>query len=547
MSMLLSVCMIVKDEEKVLDRCLKSIHGIADELIVIDTGSIDKTKEIAKEYTDKVYDFEWVKDFSKARNYAASKASGKWILVIDADEYVDRNSFKEFKQNLKLNPPQNSINMVEIVSFVGETASSVAQSRHTRLYKNNKGIKFYRPIHEELRYKEGEADFGFVNLQLYHTGYMKGTAEEKNKTERNLSILLEKEDKKGIDYFYIGNEYRKLDQKNKAILYYQKSFSERESATVDYLTKLLVYLIITLYEEKRYSDALQVIDEAERAYPNNADYKYFRGLILYIQGNFNKAKLVFEYILSNKNNLVVDHSEEYMEYLPLIYLADIYEKDNDLHKAVEYYSRAASLKTFDDALWSKLLYLLGKHSNLEELTGFINRKIIPIHGMTEQRMIKVLTGTPLLNVQKLSRSLLDNEKLTDIENEALLLKNLLLDLNFEEISKLIKEKTLTELIVILQTNIFTIIDYIILVHEHKMFRDNLKKLSTLNDIENINLLLFEDRHKKMKLNNKERNLFVNVYRQVTVMNIDSIIMKLDSKLFLLNEELREKIKEIRNL
>src|SRR5690625_1373316 len=157
MSKLLSVCMIVKDEERVLDRCLESIHGIADEIVVVDTGSIDKTKEITAKYTDKLYDFEWVNDFSKARNYSASKATGKWILVIDADEYVDRESFKKFKDDLQINPPKRGINAVEIINFVG-ASKSTAKNYHTRLYKNDGKIKFYRPIHELLQYEDGKGE-----------------------------------------------------------------------------------------------------------------------------------------------------------------------------------------------------------------------------------------------------------------------------------------------------------------------------------------------------------------------------------------------------
>ena len=71
----ISLCMIVKDEEQVLNRCLTSVEGIADEIIIVDTGSTDKTKDIAKKFTDKIYDFKWVNDFSKARNYSFSKAS----------------------------------------------------------------------------------------------------------------------------------------------------------------------------------------------------------------------------------------------------------------------------------------------------------------------------------------------------------------------------------------------------------------------------------------------------------------------------------------
>src|SRR5699024_8224310 len=200
MKSLLAVCMIVRDEEKVLDRCLQSIYEIADEIVVVDTGSEDRTKEIASKYTDKVHDFKWIQDFAKARNYAASKAISEWILVLDADEYVDRKDFKRFKETLKSNPPQNEINSIQIYNFTGDKAQATALNRHSRLYKNNGKIEYYRPIHELLRHKDGPVRYGLADLTVFHTGYMKGTVEEKEKSERNLSILLEQEKKTGIDY-----------------------------------------------------------------------------------------------------------------------------------------------------------------------------------------------------------------------------------------------------------------------------------------------------------------------------------------------------------
>ena len=90
--------MIVKNEEKFLQRCLDSVD--VDEIIVVDTGSTDKTKEIARNYTGKVYDFKWVDDFSKARNFSISKATKEWILVLDADEVID--NMKKIKEVIKV-------------------------------------------------------------------------------------------------------------------------------------------------------------------------------------------------------------------------------------------------------------------------------------------------------------------------------------------------------------------------------------------------------------------------------------------------------------
>lgn len=551
MEHLLSVCMIIKNEEKVLERCLNSIKGIADEIIIVDTGSHDQSKEIALLYTDKLYEFEWVDDFSKARNYASSKASGQWILIMDADEYVDRDSFEEFKKNMSSNPPPNDINAVQIINFLGENAKSTALNRHTRLYKNNGLIEYYRPIHEILRYKEGvnESGFGLVDLKIYHSGYMNETVEEKQKTERNLPILLGLEKKTGIDYFYIGNEYKKLGEMKKAIQYYQAAYKNRESVGADYITKLLVFLIDALYREKRHEDALEIIKGCEEAYPNIVDYKYYKGLIFYTQKEYSKAKSIFEYILANQSNLIVDHSQEHKELSPLVHLANIYELENELHKAVEYYARAASLSQHNDALWEKLLYLLGKHSTLEELTQFINDRIVPVHGMTEHRLIKILLNIPLLDVQKLSRSLLNNERLTLIENEALWLKNYLLDHNHEEVKQELENKTIGEVAVILNTNIFSIADFIIHVHKYKSEKniDFLYQLTSKNKIDNVRNLLFKDKHKKMNLSQTEQGLFINIYRQAKVLEIESIIIKLDKKLFLLNQSFKEEILTINNL
>ena len=96
----ISVCMIVKDEEMVLERALKSVERIADEIIIVDTGSTDRTKKIALKYTDKVYDFVWCDDFAKARNYSFSKATMDYCMWLDADDIIS-DSDQEGLINLK--------------------------------------------------------------------------------------------------------------------------------------------------------------------------------------------------------------------------------------------------------------------------------------------------------------------------------------------------------------------------------------------------------------------------------------------------------------
>ena len=93
----ISLCMIVKNEEKVLARCLDSIQDLMDEIIIVDTGSFDRTKEIAAKYTDRIYDFVWDNDFAAARNFSFSKAGCDYIYTADADEVIDEENREKFR------------------------------------------------------------------------------------------------------------------------------------------------------------------------------------------------------------------------------------------------------------------------------------------------------------------------------------------------------------------------------------------------------------------------------------------------------------------
>ena len=100
----ISVCIIAKNEEKYIEECLKKLQPYGFEIIVTDTGSTDRTKEIAEQYADKVVDFEWIDDFSTARNFCAEQAANSWILALDCDEYVNRVDVQGIRQCMKRFP-----------------------------------------------------------------------------------------------------------------------------------------------------------------------------------------------------------------------------------------------------------------------------------------------------------------------------------------------------------------------------------------------------------------------------------------------------------
>jgi glycosyltransferase involved in cell wall biosynthesis len=144
----ISLCMIVKNEEAVLERCLNSIKDAVDEIIVVDTGSTDKTKQIAAKFTDKIYDFKWINDFSAARNFSFSKASKDYQFFLDADDVFPKNSLAALL-NLKktLHPSVDIVTMKYVYEFDGEGNPLLTTTRE-RLFKRENNYVWIDPVHE---------------------------------------------------------------------------------------------------------------------------------------------------------------------------------------------------------------------------------------------------------------------------------------------------------------------------------------------------------------------------------------------------------------
>lgn len=148
----ISVCMIVKNEERVLARCLDSLRGIADEIIIVDTGSTDCTKQVARAYTDKIYDFEWVNDFSAARNFSFSKASMEYIYAADADEVIEqgeRGKFLRLKQ--ELDPSVEIVQMIYTNQLQFNTTYNFDEELRPKLYRRLREFTWQEPLHEMVR------------------------------------------------------------------------------------------------------------------------------------------------------------------------------------------------------------------------------------------------------------------------------------------------------------------------------------------------------------------------------------------------------------
>ena len=148
----ISLCMIVKNEERVLARCLDSIKDLMDEIIIVDTGSTDRTKEIARKYTDKIYDFEWIQDFSAARNYAFSFATKEYIYTADADEVVDPENRKRFRFLKECLLPEIEIVQMKYGNQLQHgTVYNFDEEYRPKLFKRQREFVWEGSVHETVR------------------------------------------------------------------------------------------------------------------------------------------------------------------------------------------------------------------------------------------------------------------------------------------------------------------------------------------------------------------------------------------------------------
>lgn len=170
----ISLCMIVKNEEKVLARCLDSIVDLMDEIIIVDTGSTDSTKEIAGRYTDKIYDFTWVDDFSAARNFAFSKATKEYIYSADADEVLDETNHKRFSELKQVLLPEIEVVQMKYGNQLSHgTAYNFDEEYRPKLFKRLRDWVWIEPIHEQIRLDPIVYDSDIVITHKPHENHAK--------------------------------------------------------------------------------------------------------------------------------------------------------------------------------------------------------------------------------------------------------------------------------------------------------------------------------------------------------------------------------------
>lgn len=298
MSYPVSVCMIAKNEEKYIQECLEHLKPYDMEIIVVDTGSTDRTKEIARKYTDKIYDFAWIHDFSAARNFCAKKATNDWILVIDCDEYIEKLDWNLLSAHMKKQPKSAGKIRIRNIARRNNGEVTCVDEEITRFY--HRGFyHFAYPVHENvvpIKETTGKETSISVPIEVIHHGYNIDAEAMKAKQERNLKLLykaLENTNtRNAYTYFQIGQSEQVLGNYNRAIESYHKCLEQKEDSNLQYMNTCVVQLATAYAQIDEPQKAVEIM-EAYRGKWKNARFVYAYALSLLGVEEFLKALMQF--------------------------------------------------------------------------------------------------------------------------------------------------------------------------------------------------------------------------------------------------------------
>lgn len=320
--MKISQCVIVRDEEENIKKCLKHLTGLVDEQIVVDTGSKDATKNIAARMGAKVFDFEWIDDFSAAKNFALSKATGDWIVFLDADEYFDRpESLHKIVHNYR------DVDVIQTPLInIGDDGEELSKGVTVRIFKNKPSIKFERKIHEALMKQKGELLIrSSSDIAVYHTGYANKEIQRKNTYKRNMDILMKSGDMDDpLSIFYIANSLSEggSTSNKEAQFYYRKVLEHKDTSSRELIIRTYQELMFCILSDPDEADDIPEIYKNAISYEAGfPDFEYIYGKYLLNNENYSQMRIHFEKTLEYLDSYRGLGDIHILKLLPLVYKA----------------------------------------------------------------------------------------------------------------------------------------------------------------------------------------------------------------------------------
>ncbi len=288
----ISACMMLKNEEEMLPRCLNSIKHIVDEIIVVDTGSTDSTVDIAQSFGAKVYHHPWEQDFSKHRNQSIGYATGDWFIIIDADEELDAYHLTkaDLKKMIRKAPRELHCFLIKLLDKdIGGNVSNVAKS--ARIFRNKVGVEYRGIVHNTACYTGKVMD---LDLQMFHYGYALSKPQMQAKYKRTSSLLLKRIDIDPLDYaayFYLCQVYMEMGEPGQAIQYAEQCLdilpTEDESKIdISFYYSLYHSIAMSHIALNQYETAEKIARKGLAVLPDEIDLYYDLACLGFFSNNF---------------------------------------------------------------------------------------------------------------------------------------------------------------------------------------------------------------------------------------------------------------------
>ena len=336
----ISLCMIVKDEEDVIARCLNSVKDIADEIIIIDTGSTDNTKNIVKDFTNKVFDFDWINDFSAARNYSFSKATMDYILWLDADDIIleeDRIKLKQLKQSI--DPIVDIVMMKYNVGFDVKGNVNFSFLRE-RLSKRTGNYLWHEPVHEHL-----QMSGNIINTDICVTHKKNNVHESGRNLDIYAKMLSKGKELTPRGLYYYARELKDNGRYDEAIRYFSKFLDSGKGWLEDNITACSELAKCYSINNDSESSLKAMIRSFEYDTPR-AEICCQIGYYYKNKETYSKALFWFDLATNLKKPEnswgFLDHDA--WGYIPCVELSVCYDKLGNIEEAIKFHNKAAEYK-----------------------------------------------------------------------------------------------------------------------------------------------------------------------------------------------------------
>lgn len=386
--MYLSQCLIVKNEEENIERCLGHLKSVVDEQIVVDTGSTDRTVELAEKMGAKVFYFDWINDFSAARNFALDKAKGDWIIFLDCDEYFSKDSVPLIRESIKKYGERKNIDGLTTefinINLNGEIISAV-KNVSPRIFKRKKYIRYTNKIHEIIinikkEDKSPTREDVSSSLTIYHTGYDKGAVKEKNKNERNIELLkreLERNPQDIKNNYYLSRQLNMEGKYEESIEYSLRALNNIEDYyQFDYYCTIYSGIMMNMLAlSKPYFEIKAIFDDAVSKYPAYPDYYRLLGMAALRDRNLEEAIDLLERCINLCENYNGTAESLALGKIDDVYvdLLNAYKLQDNKHKVVEIAVALLKVNKYNIQVLVVLLNVFLTQEKEENIIAFFNR------------------------------------------------------------------------------------------------------------------------------------------------------------------------------